>query len=168
MPATDLRTLCVKLSNKILPAWARWTLRAPALQCRAAITFHRSDNKQDIFGRAMEGRWTDSPQPTVLQSSPEAPRIWIIPEPRTIVVYPGESARLDIAVRVNDDENSYGFNDEAFSCTPTWRNPNWKLSQGTYLVKVVVTSSGQQCARWFSLANSAPSRTAFRLESAPS
>ncbi len=170
--ATAMRSLRVKLSNRTLPLWARWTLRAPALQCRAAITFLSSDNRQDIFGRAMEGRWANSPEPMRLpslssdgQPMPDAPpSVVLLPSFRGVVVYPGESEILDIAIRIDGDDNCYGFNNEAYLCTPIWRSPNWKLLPGAYLVKVVVTSSGQKCIRWFSLINQASARTAFRLE----
>jgi hypothetical protein len=165
----NMRSLRVRLSNKALPGWAKWTLRAPALQCRAAITFHSPDNKQDIFGRAMEGRWTETPEPLRLEpATPEGQPIVMMPPWRGVVVYPGESEVLDIAIRVDGDDNCYGWNDESYTCTPFGRNPNWKLPQGRYLVQVVVTSSGQKCDRWCSLINSASSLTAFRLEAPPS
>jgi hypothetical protein len=174
MPATKMRSLRVKFSNKRLPGWARWMLRAPAQQCRATITFHNSDSKQDIFDRAMEGRWASSPEPMQLQlltpegrPLPDAPPTFMMPESRGIVVYPGDSEILDIAARVDDDDNCYGWNNESYLCTPTWRNPKWQLPRGTYLVKVVVTSSGQKCVRWFSLLNQASPHTAFRLELPP-
>src|SRR5271155_4100768 len=62
-PVANIRTVRVKIENKPLPGWAKWMLRVPALQCRAAITFHHLNDERDIFGRAMEGRWTATPEP---------------------------------------------------------------------------------------------------------
>jgi hypothetical protein len=165
-PATYIRSLRIKIVNRKLPFWARWTLRSPALQCRAAITFHSSDGEHDIFGKAMEGRWSDSPEPAVMvfrppdsvqtrsvqpiptarttgtpgiastltrtsgiaatSGSKEHEDIGIVPtglfhragvlvpqEPRA-AVYPGESALLDVAIRVDEDENCYGWSDESY------------------------------------------------------
>ena len=61
-PVRVTRHLRVILFNKPLPEWAKWMLRAPALQCRATITFHHLDGR-NVFGRAMSGRWASSPQP---------------------------------------------------------------------------------------------------------
>ncbi len=78
-------------------------------------------------------------------------------------VYPGESEILDVAVRLDDEEDCYGWNTESYFCIPAWRNPNWKLPRGRYLVRVTVTSSGQKCVGTFRLINDV-SRTDFRLE----
>jgi hypothetical protein len=40
--------------------------RSAALQCRSEITFHHLDG-QDIFGRAMSVRWSNSPEPVLSQ-----------------------------------------------------------------------------------------------------
>ena len=166
-PATEMRALRVRLFNKTLPWWAKWMVRAPALQCRAAITFHHLDDEQDIFGRAMEGRWASSPEPVPIvlpPAAPQAQQLVLIPAGgRGVDVYPGESELLDIAVRVDNDAECYGWNNEAYFSLPPWRNPNWKLDRGRYLVRVGISSSGQKCVGWFRLENST-SRTDFRLE----
>jgi hypothetical protein len=80
-----------------------------------------------------------------------------------IDVYPGESELLDIVMRADNDEECYGWNNEAYFSTPPWRNPNWKLPHGRYLIQITVTSSGQKCVRGFRLINDV-SRKDFRLE----
>ena len=165
-PATEMRFLRVRLSNKTLPWWASWMGRSPALQCRAAIKFHHLDDEQDIFGRAMEGRWSGTPEPMPIvlpTSAPQAQQIVLVPEWRRVDVYPGENELLDIAIRADDDAECYGWNNEAYFSSPVWRNPNWKLDRGRYLVQVTITSSGQKSVGWFRLENSV-SRTDFRLE----
>lgn len=85
------------------------------------------------------------------------------PESR-IDVYPGEEEIVDVAVRHDGDEDCYGVNNEQYFSSPPWRNPRWKLPKGRYLVKVVITSSGQKCVGAFRLINDVDSRTDFRLE----
>ena len=164
-PFTKRRSLSVILDNKTLPWWAKWMLRTPALQCRAAISFHYFDDHNDIFGRAMEGRWSGSPEPVpiALAQNAEGQLLALIPEWRGVDVLPGDREHLDIFVRGDDDEECYGWNNDSYFCTPPWRNPQWKLSRGRYLVKVNITSSGQKFTKWFRLENSGD-RTSCRLE----
>jgi hypothetical protein len=161
-PVRAMRSLRLKLENRPLPWWARWWMSpTPALQCRAAITFHDLATRQDVFGRAMAGRWADTPEPFAI-STPQGQQVVLIPDP-VCVVYPGESAILDVAIRADDDADSYGWNNESYICTPPWRNERWRLRHGLHLIKVIVTSSGQECTRCFRLVNEAPDREAFHL-----
>jgi hypothetical protein len=144
-------------------------VRAPALQCRAEITFHHRDG-HNVFGRAMDGRWASSPEPVAsgifdLEGTHKFSLLDItrITTASRVDVYPGESEILDIANRPFDDPNCYGWNNEAYFSQPKWRNPDWKLAPERYLVKVVVRSSGQTCVGKFRLINDVP-RTDFRLE----
>jgi hypothetical protein len=141
--------------------------RAAALQCRGEITFHHLDG-QDIFGRGMPTRWANSPQPIANQilDLEGNVRFQILDFVRAatasrVDVYPGEEQLLDVAVRFDDEPDCYGWNDESY--VYDWRNPNWKLPQGRYLVKAVVTSSGQKCVAVLRLINDVASRTDFRL-----
>ena len=138
----------------------------PALQCRAAITFHYSEDEQNIFGRVMEGRWPSTPEPlpiVISPATPDAQPLVLIPQSRGVDVYPGESELLDIAMRADTDTECYGWNNEAYFSTPLWRNPRWRLDRGRYLVRVIVTSYGQKRIGWFRLENAA-GRDSFRLE----
>ena len=55
-PATHMRALRVKLTDKSIPRWIRWMYRYPALQCHGNISFHYLDG-QNVFGRSMTLRW---------------------------------------------------------------------------------------------------------------
>jgi hypothetical protein len=102
--------------NKTLSWWAKLMVRAPALQCRAAITFHHLADEHDVFGRAMDGRWASSPEPVPIvlpPATPQTQRLVLIPEWRGVDVYPGESELLDIAIRADNDAECYGRNNEA-------------------------------------------------------
>jgi hypothetical protein len=169
-PAQKARYLRLRLFNRPLPIWARWMLRAPALQCRGTITFHHLDG-QNVFGRSMAVRWSGSPQPIPIQAvTSDGTRIQIFDPMRLtlesrIDVYPGEgeSETLDVAARLDDDEDCYGWNNETYFCATPWRNPAWKLRPGRYLVNVVIRSSGQTCTANFRLINDVP-RGDCRLE----
>jgi hypothetical protein len=79
-------------------------------------------------------------------------------------VYPGDEALLDVAVRFENEAECYGWNNEAYF--NKGRTPWWRLLRGRYLVKVVITSSGQKCIGIFRLVNDVDSWTDFRLLSA--
>jgi len=80
-------------------------------------------------------------------------------------VYPGEEEILDVAAKFDDEPECYGWNNDAYQFE--WRNPNWRLPAGRFLVRVVISSSGQKCFGKFRLINDV-SRTDFRLERATS
>jgi hypothetical protein len=181
-PAREMRSVNVWLSNKPLPWFARWMTRAPALQCRGTITFHHLDG-QNVFGRVMEARWSNSVQPAPLEGTGIVSRkqpnssviaddlkIHIIDPMRLslksrIDVYPGEKEELNVAVRLDDDQACYGWNNETYFSTPPWRNEKWKLGPERYLIEVIVSSSGSRCVGVFCLINDV-ARTDFRLEAA--
>ncbi len=113
-------------------------------------------------------RWANSPQPIANQicDLEGNPRFYIQDFVRAatasrVDVYPGEEQLLDVAARFDDESDCYGWNDESY--LHLWRNPNWKLPTGRYLVKVVVTSSGQKCVAALRLINDVALRTDFRL-----
>jgi len=175
-PVQQMRSLRLKLSNEPLSWWANWMVRAPALQCRAAITFYDQQGQHDIFGRTMEGRWARSPEPFVLPPLPPLPPplemddlpsadsqgLPIIPE-WSCNVYPGESETLDLIVRTDVSPNSYGWNNETYFSNPVGRNLQWQLPPGINRIEVVITSSGQKRTSWFTLMNAAGLQ-AFHLE----
>jgi len=163
------RNLRLRLRNKSLPWILRWIQRAAALQCRGEITFHHLDDGQDVLGRAMPVRWVNSPEPVAPQIydlQQHQPQFYIVDFSRgsgesRIDVYPGEEEMLDVAVRFQGEADCYGWNNEVYG--NNWRTPRWRLPRGRYLVKVVVTSSGQKCADVFRMVNDVEQLTDFRL-----
>lgn len=163
------RNLRLTLRNKSLPFGTRWMQRAAAIQCRGEITFHHLNDGQEVFfHRAMAVRWVRSPEPIANQiiSLDGKVQFHILDFARAatesrIDVYPGEEEVLDVAVRFDGEAECYGWNNDSYLYN--WRNPNWKLPRGRYLVKVVITSSGRKCSGVFRLVNDVDSRTDFRL-----
>lgn len=164
-PAREVRHLRLVLRNAPLPSIMQ---RSAALQCRGEIRFHHLSDGQDVFGRAMTVRWASSPQPLWSQIRDLKGEIQFqivdfvraATKPR-VDVYPGEEEILDVAARFDDEEDCYGWNDDAYQ--HNWRNPDWKLRPGRYLVRAVVTSAGQKCVGVFRLVNDV-ARSDFRLE----
>jgi hypothetical protein len=80
-------------------------------------------------------------------------------------VYPGETERLDIVGKFDNDSECYGWSNESYFSNPAWRNPNRQLQSGRYLVHVIIVSSGERHTGVFRLINDVP-RQDFRLEHA--
>lgn len=168
-PATDMRALRVKLTNKSLPRWIRWMYRNPALQCHGNISFHHLDG-QNVFGRSMTLRWAAAPEPNPLRIIIGGQQ-GLVFDPVRIThlqkmdVYPSESVDIDIAVKLDNDVECYGWSNESYFSNPPWRPVNWRLNQGRYVIQVTILSSGETISKLFRLINDVP-RNDFRLESA--
>lgn len=166
-PAKRAKFLHAEIKNKPLPKWARWMSRDAATQCHGTITFHHLDG-QNIFGRSMYARWGGTPEPTPIQIVFEDKRFLIVDPAKFSIntrmdIYPGESEVIDIAARFDDETECYGWSNENYFSNPIWRNPNWKLPSGRYLVRVVITTSGEKISEVFRLINDV-SFEDFRLE----
>jgi hypothetical protein len=169
------RSLRVRVSNGALSWLAGWLERAPALQCRGTITFHRYVDGQDVFGAVMAGRWAGGPQPSpipIINATNNQIEHWLYDDERLgsagadMDIYPGNSEDLDVVVRFNTDQDCYGWNNETYFLRPPaqpGRNPKWTLGHSRFLVKVVIRSSGHTRTDVFELINDVPV-TSFRLE----
>jgi len=164
-PAQNVRFLSLELINQPLPKWARWMSRNTALQCHGDITFHHLDG-QNIFGRVMIGRWSESPEPAAIIIGIGNQAVSISDPSRLttrIDVPPGEIQHLNIAARFDDEDECYGWSNDSYFSTPIWRNPDWCLAAGRYLVRVTIISAGEKCVGLFRLINDVP-RHDFRIE----
>lgn len=168
-PAKEVRFLNFNITNQPLTWWAKWMSRNPATNCRATISFHHLDG-QSVFGRVMSGRWSKSPEPVPIQVSVEN-KVILITDPGKMSldsrmdIFPSETEVLNVVGRFDSDDQCYGWNNESYFCVPTWRNPDWVLPKGRYLVKVEIASSGDKVSCFFRLVNDV-SRLDFRLEPA--
>jgi hypothetical protein len=66
-------------------------------------------------------------------------------------------------VKFNNEPECYGWCNLNYFSNPQWRNPDWKIPPGRYLVKVVVVSADQRCEGVFRLINDVAQQD-FRLE----
>jgi hypothetical protein len=168
-PAKRMRSLYLELVNQPLPKGMRWLSRSPALQCHGLITFYHLDG-QNVFGRSMQIRWTNLPDPLPLAITIDNKQ-WSLFDPAKynhatrVDVYPGESERFNVASRFDDEDDCYGWCNENLYKEPLWRNPDWRLQTGRYLVKVTIISSGDKTSDLFRLVNDGQ-MSDFRLEPA--
>jgi hypothetical protein len=166
-PATQVRFLAVDLYNRPLPRIFRWMSRSAALHCHGSITFHHLDG-QNVFGRSMPIRWSGSPEPVPIHFQINNTQVLIadptkLSQISRVDVYPGETQRLDIAAKFDNDQECYGWSNESYFSNPVWRNPDWELAPDRYLVNVTIVSSGEKVSRFFRLVNDVP-RSDTRLD----
>ena len=165
-PAAVARFLGLDLVNKPLPRLFRWMQRNAALQCHGTITFHHLDG-QNVFGRAMPIRWSGTPEPVPIAVRVGDTQV-VIADPARFTsesrtdVYPGESQRLDVAAKFDDEPESYGWSNLNYFSQPIWRNPAWRLAESRYLVRASVVSSGETVTGVFRLVADVP-RDDFRI-----
>jgi hypothetical protein len=76
--------------------------------------------------------------------------------------FPGSPELVDVAVRYDADDDCYGSSNENYLPDKGWRNQEFKLPKGRYLVKVTIRSAGEDVSRVFKLENSV-GRQYFRL-----
>ena len=135
----------VEVENKKFPKILSWIPRQTAENCRAKVEFYKKDETSPIF--AFAGRWASTPE------IPHIPQDAIVkllhPDPVTLPV--GEKEILDIIAKEENDNEAYGWNNESYF--HNWRNIEYKLDEGEYIVKVTInTQNGISFNRRFKLA----------------
>jgi hypothetical protein len=166
-PAREVRFLQVDVINQPLHPVVKWMSREAAMQVHTAVSFYHLDG-QNVFGREMIARWSGAPEPVLPTVILDDKRGVIFDPMRLIVssnmdIYPGHSQAFDIAAKLDEDGECYGWNNEVYFSNPLWRNPDWKLSHGRYLVKVTISTAGEKVTHVYRLINDVP-RNSFRLE----
>jgi len=156
----------VNVRNRPIPRWLGWVYDSePALSCAAWISFF-TVNGDRVFKDDMLGRWSETPEPRIVQIKTEAGTVARILDGRDHVdIPPGEYTTLDIAVRIRGEEDCFGWNNESY--VYNWRHPLWKLPKGRYVVAVRVKTGGKEVVERFLLANDGRFED-FRLEAPPS
>ena len=167
-PAERMRILHLQLENRRLPWWARWMCRSAAVQCHGTITFHHLDG-QNVFGRAMAVRWGRSPEPVPIQVSLGESTLLmynpLVPLLQRMDVHPGETEIVNVAAKFDSDDECYGWTNDNYFSDPLWRNPDWRLPKGRFLVRITINSAGETCSAQYRLINDVSVKD-FRLASA--
>jgi len=166
-PAKEARFARVHLCNRAMSKWFRWLGRSAAMQCGGHVQFYHLDNGAPVFSRPMPIRWAGSDEPLSFQMLPNGQLAQLFDPSKYNAAFrrdcfPGGKETVDIAARFDNDEECYGWCNEAYLPGKGWRNPDWKLPKGRYFVRVVVLSAGEKVSDVFQLENSV-ARQHFRL-----
>ena len=149
--AQKMRSLRLKLENKPLPKIFKWLMRFPANNCHGFINFYHLDGN-NLFKRPMTLRWANAPEPNPLIVCIDGKKgeIYdpvIINYMQNTTIYPGESAEIDIVVKIDEDFDCYGWNNESYRCSG--RNSDFRLPIGRYRVEITILSSGKKFTKKF-------------------
>jgi hypothetical protein len=165
-PVTHSRFLRVYVLNKPMPKRFGWLGRSAAYQCTGDVQFHHLDDGAAVLSRAMPVRWAGSEEPISYQALPGGVAALFDPAKYNAAFrrdcFPGTPELVDIAARFDNDEDCFGWSNESYLPEKGWRNPEFRLPKGGYLVKVTIRSSGDRICDVFKLENSV-GREHFRL-----
>lgn len=147
--------------------WLSWLYsRDPAVMCQAWLTFyhgHPSPDYRHVYDREMVGRWADSPPPDIRTvETPDGIKALLHNATTSIDIPAGGRTLLDVAVRLNSEEDCYGYNNQSH-IYPDLKNSDWKLEKGAYLVKARVRTGGRDFLGVFRIVNDVQYND-FRLE----
>jgi len=169
-PAKKARFVRVHLLNKPMPKLLSWLGRNAAMNCNGSIQFHHIDDGAPIFTRSMPLRWSGTDEPISNQVLQNGRMVQIFDPAKynaasTRNCFPGRRETIDIAARFDDEDECYGWSNENYLLGKGWRNEDWKLVKGRFLVTVTVDSAGEKVVGAFKLENSV-GRKDFRLTKA--
>ena len=144
--------------------------RNAAMQCEGNVEFYHMDNGAPVFSKPMPIRWAGSDEPLSLQVLPDG-QVALIFDPFKYNSIsrrncsPGGKETIDVAARFHNDEECYGWCNENYLPGKGWRNGDWRLPKGRYIVKVTVLSAGEKVSQVFQVENSV-AKQHFRLMAA--
>jgi len=169
-PAQKARFLRLNVCNIKMSRFLSWMSRSAAIRCNGLITFYHLNDGQNLFGRSMQTKWGRAQEPLPMIAQIGQHQIQILDPQRLLPVtymdiYPGEEEPLDVAVKFDDEDNCYGWSYDSYFSKPPWRNPDWMINIGRYIIKAEIIYSGGRYVYIFRLINDVP-MNAFRLENA--
>jgi hypothetical protein len=165
-PAKTARFLRVVVANRAMPRLLRWLGRSTAQQCSGHISFHHLDDGAPILSKPMPIRWAASEEPVSFQIVENQVVSMFDPAKYNAAFrrdcFPGIPEPADVVARFDNEDDCYGWSNENYLPHKGWRNPEFKLPKGRYLVAVVIRSSGEDVSKILKLENSVGAQH-FRL-----
>jgi hypothetical protein len=134
------RALRIRVKN--VPLKRPFVNRQTAVSCHGDIVF--LDENRKPVSEPMQIRWADSPEPIkylVINNKIEIfPENNLVRLSKYIDIPPDESESCDLAIRFVGEDNAYGW------CTDSYfhnsRHPKYKLNQGTFFAKIIISAGG--------------------------
>ncbi|HLJ92325.1 MAG TPA: hypothetical protein VKU02_03950 [Gemmataceae bacterium] len=140
--------------------------RRPAWACRATIEVFR-EHGEPAIREEIPARWSSQPEPTVqFAVGNQVGNVFDLPraiQGRRADVHSHLDERIPIAIKQENDPDCYIFTNESYLPAHSGKNPNWRLPQGRYRVRVTVYYESGQAQKDFELRNGGPSRDDVHL-----
>jgi hypothetical protein len=149
-----VRTVRISVENVSPLAVVRWFIaRQPAFAAYALIDFFRLDGTA-AFASSMTARWVGSPQPPQL-----AHNNVIYPDALEILryrdVHLNRVESMDLATKFDNDTDCFGFTNTSYF-HPDFKDPDWRLPQERYRIRVSLYSGSNSTGKTFILRNDLP------------
>jgi hypothetical protein len=153
----------VRVAN--LPAVGPLPGRRPAWACSATLDVFRRDGSR-VNDSDIHGRWTSQPEPLLPVVAGEWVRNVLDParvmQSRRMDVHSHQEELMAVAVKFEGELDCHIFTNESY-LFPKWQNPGWRLSPGTYRLRVTVLYDRGRAVQDFALSNAGPQRDDLRL-----
>lgn len=158
-PANKARFLRVRLSNRGMPRLLKWLGRNAAMHSHGEIQVYHQNDGAVVFSSPMPIRWAGSDEPFSFQALPGGKVAQVFdPSKFNAAFYrdchAGSEEPIDVVARFDNDADCYGWTNENYLGNKVWRNPDWKLPRGRYLVTITVHTAGEKVVDLFKLENS--------------
>lgn len=158
-PANKARFLRVRLSNRATPWYLSWLGRNAAIHCHGEIQFYHQNDGAPVLSKPMPIRWAGSEEPLSFQVLPDGKFAQLLDASKFHAAFyrdchAGSEEPIDVVARFNDETDCYGWTNENYLPNKLWRNTDWKLPNGRYLVAITVHSAGEKVVDLFRLENS--------------
>lgn len=163
------RFLHLKVKNVEWPEWWKEFLlgNKPALFCKAKLEFLEPKTKTEVF--SFQGRWTSAPEPLI--PTGKQPNVGIFDPSKAISaeaenILPGESKEISVALKIERQDEFIGFNNWSYQW-PQWRNPDWVISKGSMLLRVILWWDSGKTERCFVISNEQKTIKSFHIGNYP-
>ena len=158
---------------RLNPIVARLTYRQAAQDTRLQLEYSASDGSLPKFG--FDGRWSGNPEPVQMRVVNGQLQLvfdpWLVHTGRFKAIVSGAGwEAVALAVKVQGDDDCYGFTNESYQIDPSndkdhWRLSKYRLPKGTYRVTATAVSGEVRSKpEVFVLHNDGPDRTDLWLD----
>jgi len=154
---------------KVSNVSARWPLpgRRPAWACKATIEVFDINGTTRVIPEIIIARWPSQPEP--LLPTFNSGHVTNILDPARVLmaqrydVHNHDNPLLDIAIKYEGNQDCYIFSNESY-LYQMWQNPNWRLNNGTYKLKIILYYERGPKEFIFRLRNAGNTRNDLSLE----
>lgn len=155
-----------KISNQKRPLFKKILFgERTALFCRAYIDYLGVDDGCDLIQGPLSGRWSSSGEPVLQVGNERHFQYNRVPELRFEHIMPGDSANLAVAIKINDDDVFYAFDNVSYAYLENaFRDPTKLIKKSSCFVTVrLVTADGFYPGKKFKICNPNRELSNFRI-----
>jgi hypothetical protein len=183
---SGFRFVRIRVINQPLPKLlAKAFSRQVAAQCYVQLRLTDNGNKQELLeNQPILAKWTRSREPLATRLIQDAPGKWtqveffdqrLISEGlRLDLVADAGGEEIDVAVKHEGESDCWAFSGMSYhpkfaeegTAVHGWRNPDWRIPQGEWLLEVVVRSGQFEARKKFMLYNHGASRRGLSIRKA--